>query len=53
MLAFFRRRKDHQIMGLELMAISLGLSTFSDRIANRKVIMHCDNRGAEVALVSL
>ena len=47
MLAIFRRRRDRQIMGLELMAISLGLSTFRDMLAHRNVIIYCDNRGAE------
>ena len=47
MLGLFRRRRDKQIMGLELLAISLGLSTFRGMLAHRNVIMYCDNRGAE------
>ena len=48
LLDFFRRRRDQQIMGLELLAISLGLSTFHELVVNRNVVIHCDNRGAEV-----
>ena len=47
-LAWFTRRGDNQIMGLELMAISLGLSTFGNMLEGRKVVVHCDNKGAEV-----
>ena len=43
----FKRRKDNQIMGLELLAISLGLCTFEKFLVNRKVIVHCDNTGSE------
>ena len=32
----FRARSDNQIMGLELLAISLGLSTFERRLRGRK-----------------
>ena len=49
-LAWFTRRGDNQIMGLELMAISLGLSTFGHMLKGCKVIVHCDNKGAEVTL---
>ena len=42
-------RNDAQIMGLELLAISLGLSTFMYKIRNRKVVVHTDNLGAEWA----
>ena len=44
----FRARSDNQIMGLELLAISLGLSTFERRLRGRKVIIHSDNSGSEV-----
>ena len=50
----FRARGDNQIMGLELLAISLGLSTFERRPRGRKVIIHSDNSGSEVTyLVTL
>ena len=52
LLEFFRRRRDQQIMGLELLAISLGLSTFHELVVNRNVVIHCDNRGAEVCKFS-
>ena len=44
-----RSRSDKQIMGLELLSIALGLSTFSNDLANRTVIIHSDNTGAERA----
>ena len=44
----FRRRRDKQILGLELAAIGLGLSTFAEELAGRSIIAHCDNSGAEV-----
>ena len=44
----FRRRSDNQIMGLELLSISLGLCTFADLIRGRNVVVHSDNTGAEV-----
>ena len=44
----FRARDDNQIMGLELLAISLGLSTFERRLRGRKVFIHSDNSGSEV-----
>jgi hypothetical protein len=50
-LAQFRRRRDNQIMGLELLAISLGLSTFASRLQGRRVIIHSDNKGSEVPLL--
>ena len=48
-LASFRQRGDNQIMGLELLSISLGLGTFKDMLANRRVVVHSDNRGAEAS----
>ena len=46
----FQQRRDSQIMGLELLAISLGMSSFEDRLKRRAVVIHCDNSGSEVAL---
>eukprot|EP00973_Karenia_brevis_P002177 293821-Karenia_brevis.AAC.1 len=39
-------------MGLELLAISLAFCTFRQMLAGRKVVVHCDNTGAEVAVRS-
>ena len=50
LLQAFRSRRDNQIMGLELMAVSLGLSTFEKMLRNRNVIVHCDSTGAESAI---
>ena len=50
LLKQFTRRRDNQIMGLELMAITLGLCSLREQIARRNVIIHCDNSGAEVAI---
>jgi hypothetical protein len=47
LLAQFRRRRDNQIMGLELLSISLGLCTFEHLIRGRNVIVHSDNTGSE------
>lgn len=44
----FRSRRDGQIMGLELLAVSLGLSTFGYMLEGRRIVVHCDNSGAEV-----
>ena len=49
-LSFFRRRNDQQIMGLELLAVSLGLSTFEGLLAGRCVVIHCDNSGSEQSM---
>ena len=51
LLAKFKRRRDNQIMGLELLSISLGLSTFDELIRGRNVVIHSDNTGSEVCLV--
>ena len=48
MLGWFKKREDQQIMGLELLAISLAISTFADLLSNRNVVVHCDNTGSEV-----
>ena len=44
----FRSRKDNQIMGLELLAISLGLCTFGPQLWGRNIVIHSDNTGSEV-----
>ena len=38
-----------QITTLELLAISVGLSTFQELLRNRKVVVWSDNKGAEGA----
>ena len=48
----FKRRRDNQIMGLELLSISLGLSTFAELLRGRKVVIHSDNTGSEVCCLS-
>ena len=48
LMSMFRRRRDNQIMGLELLSISLGLCTFENLIRGRDVIVHSDNIGSEV-----
>jgi hypothetical protein len=50
LMAKFKSRKDNQIMGLELLSISLGLSTFAELLRGRKVVIHSDNTGSEVCL---
>ena len=40
--------QDKQIMGLEIVAVSLGLCTFVDKLRDTKIVIHCDNTGAEV-----
>ena len=50
MLDMFKRRRDNQIMGLELLSISLGLCIFSELIRGRNIIVHSDNTGAEAAI---
>ena len=44
------QRQDNQIMALEILAISTGLSTFQGLLKGRKVIIYSDNKGAEVSL---
>ena len=41
------QRKDSQIMGLELFALALGLSSFSQLLLGRTVFLWSDNVGAE------
>ena len=48
LLRNFAHREDKQIMGLELLAISLGLCTFGDALRGRKVVVYSDNSGSEV-----
>ena len=48
-LSFFPARKDNQILGLEMLSIALGLSSFASRITNRRIIVWSDNTGAEAA----
>ena len=50
LMQIFDQRADNQIMGLELAAIGLGLSTFGKLLAGRSVVIHSDNTGAEVRL---
>ena len=45
-------RRDSQIMALELLAIALGLATFSELLADRRVVIWSDNVGAEGAVRS-
>ena len=47
-LEMFRCRMDNQIMGLELLSISLGLESFKRELHGQKVIVHSDNTGSEV-----
>ena len=47
-VARFRNTKDNQIMGLELLVVSLGLGTFESVLAGKKVVIHSDNTGSEV-----
>ena len=45
----FRKRKDNQIMSLELLSIALGLSSFEPWLKSRKVHVWSDNTGAEAS----
>ena len=49
----FVRRKDKQIMALELLSISLGMSTFEGMLSGGKVVIHSDNKGSEAWLHKL
>ena len=40
-------RRDNQIMGLESIAIGLGLCTFAPELHRQKVVIYSDNKGAE------
>ena len=48
LVAWFKRRSDNQILGLELLGIALALSTFAAELSNARAVIHCDNTGAEV-----
>ena len=48
MMDQFKRCEGNQIMGLELLSISLGLGTFQELLRGGMVIIHSDNSGAEV-----
>eukprot|EP00973_Karenia_brevis_P045061 6242044-Karenia_brevis.AAC.1 len=50
LMSNFRLRADNQILGLELLSISLALSTFRPWLAGRRIIIHSDNTGAEVCI---
>jgi len=49
LMSAFSQRADNQIMTLEILAISVGLSTFAAELCGRKVVVWSDNRGAEVS----
>ena len=49
LLAIFRTRADNQILGQEMLAIALGLSSFAALLTNRRVVIWSDNVGAEAA----
>ena len=40
LLSMFKPRRDNQIMGLELLSISLGMATFEHLLTGRNVIVH-------------
>ena len=46
-MARFAKRDDGQITSLELLAISMAMSTFSAGLTDRKVVVYSDNSGAE------
>ena len=48
---FFMVRSDKQILGLELLAISLALSSFAHLLRGRRVVIHSDNTGSEVEFI--
>jgi hypothetical protein len=43
----FAQRADNQITTLEVLAVAVGLSTFSQWLYGRRVVVFEDNRGAE------
>jgi len=49
-MEIFTPRSDHQIMGLEMVAIALGISTFKDYLRDKHVMLFSDNVGAEGAI---
>ena len=52
-MAHLEQRCDAQIMALEILSISVGLSTFARKLAGRKVIVWSDNTAAEAGSSSL
>ena len=48
-LQAFSYREDNQIMGLELLAIVIGPTTFSDILQNHNVRVWTDNAGASIS----
>ena len=49
-LKCFQSREDDQIMGLELLAVLVGMITFKERLRGKVVRIWEDNKGAEGAL---
>ena len=47
-LSVFNHREDAQIMGLELLAMAVGLCTFGQRMKEMSVRVFCDNAGASM-----
>lgn len=47
-LSVFNHREDAQIMGLELLAIAVGLCTFGQRMKEMSVRVFCDKPGASM-----
>lgn len=51
-LQIFSRRKDNQIMGLELLAIAVGICSFEHLIRGKTLRVYCDNARGERALAT-
>ena len=51
-LAAFEKRSDNQIMGLELLALALALSSFGPLLKDRRFFLWSDNTGAQHAAES-
>ena len=51
-LATFHNRNDNQIMGLEILAVVLGLCTFRDKLSGHLVRVWEDNAGAEGSIAT-
>ena len=47
----FCKRKDNQIMALELLAVAVGLFTIRHKLRGKRARVWCDNRGGEGALL--
>jgi hypothetical protein len=52
MLQMFSKRNDNQIMGLEILAVVVGICTFAKLLKGRSVKAYCDNVGGERALAA-